>query len=92
MGKIDLKVSATSNPKSVAGSIAKNLQEGNDVSVVYIGAGAGNQAAKAMAIARSYVAANGMNLAYIPGFGEAFVDEGGEQKKKTTLVWAVVKM
>lgn len=60
---IELKVSAKSNPSSVAGSIAKNLQERKAVEIVSVGAGAVNQASKAIAIASGYVAPNGISLA-----------------------------
>lgn len=60
--RIELKVSSTSNPASVAGSIAKNLQEGKQVELVSIGAGAVNQASKAIATASGFVAPNGISL------------------------------
>lgn len=60
---IELKVSAKSNPSSVAGSIAKNLQERKVVEIISVGAGAVNQASKAIAIASGYVAPNGISLA-----------------------------
>lgn len=59
---VELKVSAKSNPASVAGSIAKNLQERKAVELVSVGAGAVNQATKAVAIASGYVAPNGITL------------------------------
>lgn len=60
---IELKVGAGSNPASVAGSIAKNVQERKKVELVAIGAGAVNQMNKAVAIASGYVAPNGISLA-----------------------------
>ena len=69
MGGVDfLKVSAWSNPKSVAGAIAGVLRERGSVDVQVIGAAALNQAVKAIAIARSYVAADGIDPICIPGF------------------------
>ena len=63
MAKVEqLKVSSTSNPSSVAGSIAKNLQEKKKVELTAIGAGAVNQMNKAVAIASGYVAPHGMTL------------------------------
>ena len=59
---VELKVSAKSNPSSVAGSIAKNLQERKQVEIVSVGAGAVNQASKAIAIASGYVAPNGITV------------------------------
>lgn len=60
---IELKVAADSNPSSVAGAIAKNIQERKRVELVGIGAGAINQMNKAVAIASGYVAPNGVALA-----------------------------
>ena len=51
-----LKVSAKSNPNSVAGALAGVLRERGCAEVQAIGAGALNQAVKAVAIARGFVA------------------------------------
>ena len=71
-----LKVSAWSNPKSVAGAIAGVLRERGHVDVQVIGAAALNQAVKAIAIARSYVSSEGIDPICIPGFQD--VEIGGE--------------
>ena len=71
-----LKVSAWSNPKSVAGAIAGVLRERGYVDVQVIGAAALNQAVKAIAISRSYVAAEGLDPICIPGFQD--IEIGGE--------------
>jgi stage V sporulation protein S len=63
-----LKVSAWSNPKAVAGAIAGVLRERGNVDVQVIGAAAVNQAIKAVAIARSYVSAEGLDPICIPAF------------------------
>jgi stage V sporulation protein S len=63
-----LKVSATSQPKAVAGAIAAILRGGKNVEVQVIGAGAVNQAVKSIAVARGYVAPNGIDLITIPAF------------------------
>jgi len=62
------RVSAGSNPQSVASSIAHALYETRAVKLRAVGAGAVNQAVKAMAIARGYVAPRGMDLTCTPGF------------------------
>ena len=49
-----LKVSAKSVPNSVAGAIAGVIRESGSVEVQAVGAGATNQAVKAIAIARGY--------------------------------------
>jgi stage V sporulation protein S len=73
-----LKVSAQSNPKSVAGALAAVLRDKGSAEVQAVGAGAVNQATKAVAIARGFVAPNGINLIAIPAFAEIIID--GEQR------------
>ncbi len=69
-----LKVSAQSNPKSVAGALAAILREHGTAEVQAVGAGAVNQAVKAIAIARGFVAPNGIDLVTIPAFTEIDID------------------
>ena len=76
--KIVLKVSSKSNPNSVAGAIAGGLQENKKVELQAIGAGAVNQSIKAIAIARSFVAAISVDLSCIPAFCTVMV--GHEEK------------
>lgn len=73
-----LKVSAQSNPKSVAGALAAVLREKGSAEVQAVGAGAVNQAIKAVAIARGFVAPNGIDLITIPAFAEITID--GEER------------
>jgi len=73
-----LKVSAKSNPKSVAGAIAAVIRNGGGVELQSMGAGAVNQAVKAIAIARGYLAPNGINLVMYPAFTKVEVD--GEER------------
>ncbi|MDD2420594.1 MAG: stage V sporulation protein S [Heliobacteriaceae bacterium] len=73
-----LKVSAQSNPKSVAGALAAILREKGRAEIQAVGAGAVNQAIKAIAIARGFVAPNGINLITIPAFVEIVID--GEER------------
>jgi stage V sporulation protein S len=63
-----LRVSAGSNPQSVASAIAHAIYENKSVKLRAVGAGAVNQAVKAMAIARGYVGPRGLNLTCTPGF------------------------
>lgn len=63
-----LRVSAGSNPQSVASAIAHSLYEKQSVKLRAVGAGAVNQAVKAMAIARGYVGPRGLDLTCKPGF------------------------
>lgn len=69
-----LKVSAKSQPKSVAGALAAVLRENFIAEIETIGAGAVNQAVKSIAIARGYVAPNGIDLIVIPAFSEVVID------------------
>jgi stage V sporulation protein S len=69
-----LKVSANSVPKSVAGALAAVLREKEVAEVQAVGAGAVNQAVKAIAITRGYVAPSGINLICTPGFAEINID------------------
>jgi len=63
-----LKVSAGSNPQSVASAIAYAIYEHHSCKLRAVGAGAVNQAVKAIAIARGYTAPRGLDLKCIPGF------------------------
>jgi stage V sporulation protein S len=63
-----LRVSAGSNPQSVASAIAHAIYEHHQVKLRAVGAGAVNQAVKAMAIARGYVGPRGLDLTCKPGF------------------------
>jgi stage V sporulation protein S len=63
-----LRVSAGSNPQSVASAIAHAVYEHKTVRLRAIGAGAINQAVKGIAIARGYVAPRGYDLVCKPGF------------------------
>jgi len=73
-----LKVSANSNPKSVAGALAAVVREKGSAELQAVGAGAVNQAIKAIAITRGFVAPNGINLVCIPAFSEVTID--GEER------------
>ena len=72
-----IKVSTNSNPNSVAGAIASILKTTNKVEIQAIGAGALNQAIKAIAVTRGYVAPLGKDLVCVPAFTEVEVDGEG---------------
>jgi stage V sporulation protein S len=63
-----LRVSNGSNPQSVASAIAHAIYDSRAVKLRAVGAGAVNQAVKAIAIARGYVAPRGLDLTCKPGF------------------------
>jgi stage V sporulation protein S len=73
-----LKVSAQSQPKAVAGALAAALRERTSAELQAVGAGAVNQAVKAIAITRGFVAPNGIDLIVIPAFSEIMID--GEER------------
>lgn len=79
-----LKVSARSSPNAVAGAIAGVVREHGCAEVHVIGAGALNQAVKAVAIARGYLAEQGLDLVCVPSFVTLEVD--GEQRTAISLV------
>jgi stage V sporulation protein S len=69
-----LKVSAHSNPNSVAGALAGVMRENAAAELQAIGAGAINQAVKAIAIARSYLRDGGIDLVCVPEFTDVEID------------------
>ena len=69
-----IKVAATSRSTAVAGAIAGVMREQGHVDVQAIGAGAVNQAVKAVAIARSYLELDGIDIICIPSFVEVMID------------------
>lgn len=71
-----LRVSAGSNPQSVASAIAHSIYETRECKVRAVGAGAVNQAVKAIAIARGYAAPRGLNLVCVPGFASIESHDG----------------
>ena len=79
-----LKVSSKSNPNSVAGALANLFREKDNVEIGVVGAGALNQAIKAIAIARGFVAPSGKNLTCIPSFSDINID--GEEKTAIKLL------
>lgn len=70
-----LKISTKSNPNSIAGAIAGVVKEEGTAELHAIGAGAVNQAMKAIAIARGFVAPAGIDLICVPAFTEVRIDE-----------------
>ncbi|HLS54063.1 MAG TPA: stage V sporulation protein S [Tissierellaceae bacterium] len=79
-----LKVSAKSIPNSVAGALAGVLREKGTAEIQAIGAGALNQAIKAVAIARGFVAPSGMDLICIPAFTDIQID--GDERTAIKLI------
>lgn len=81
-----LKVSSKSSPASVAGAIAGMIKDGVPVEMQAVGAGAVNQAIKAIAISRGFLSPIGIEIACIPSFADIIID--GEYR--TAIRFAVV--
>lgn len=79
-----LKVSSRSVPNSVAGAISGVIREKSAVEIQAVGAGAANQAIKAIAIARGYLAPIGIDLICIPAFANINID--GEERTAIKLI------
>ena len=79
-----LKVSAKSNPNSVAGALSGVVRENGCAEVQAIGAGALNQAVKAVAIARGFIAPSGVDLICIPAFAD--IDIEGDERTAIKLI------
>ena len=70
-----IKVSARSRTASVAGAIAGVIRETGRAEVQAIGAGAVNQAIKAIAIATGYMEEEKVEVVCVPSFVEVAIDE-----------------
>ena len=79
-----LKVSAKSNPNSVAGALAGVLREKGGAEIQAIAAGALNQAIKSIAIARGFVAPGGIDLVCVPAFTDIEIE--GEERTAIKLI------
>ena len=79
-----LKVSAKSNPNSVAGALAGVMREKGGAEIQAIGAGALNQAIKSVAIARGFVAPGGIDLVCVPAFTDIQIE--GEERTAIKLI------
>ncbi len=80
-----IKVSADSRTSAVAGAIAGVVREHHRAEVQAIGAGAVNQAVKAVAIARGYLQEDGLHIICIPEFASVEI----EGKERTALRFVV---
>jgi len=80
----ELKVSSRSNPNSVAGALVASLRESEKIKILAVGAGAVNQAVKAVAISRGFVAPLGKDLIMQPAFFDTEIND--EERTGITLV------
>lgn len=81
-----LKVSSKSSPASVAGAIAGMIKDGEHVEVQAVGAGAVNQAVKAIAIACSFLEPADIKIACVPAFADIVIE--GEYRTAIRFVVA----
>lgn len=79
-----LKVSSKSVPNSVAGAVAEVVREKGSAEIQAIGAGAINQAVKAIAISRGFLAPAEIDLVCIPAFADIEVE--GEKRTAIRLI------
>lgn len=79
-----IRVTAKSNPTSVAGYAAISLREHGRIELHAIGGGAVNQTVKAIAITRGYVAPAGVDLICIPAFDQTMI--GGESRVQMKFI------
>ena len=70
-----IKVSATSRTAAVAGAIAGIVREHRRAEVQAIGAGAVNQAMKALILATGYLRLDGIHVCCVPEFAEVTIEE-----------------
>ena len=79
-----IKVATNSRSTSVAGAIAGVVRDNGRAEVQAIGAGAVNQSVKAAAIARGYLALDGIDVVVVPAFTEVSID--GQERTAIRLV------
>ena len=70
-----IRVSSSSKPSKVAGALTSLLREHKSVQIQVIGAASLNQAMKAIAIARGYIAPGGYEIYCIPSFYDLTIDD-----------------
>ena len=84
-----LKVSSKSSPASVAGAIAGMVKDGVPVNIQCVGAGAVNQAIKAVAIARGFLIPTGFDISCAPVFSDILIN--GESRTAIRLSITFIK-
>jgi stage V sporulation protein S len=70
-----IKVSANSRTSAVAGAIAGVVREHKRAEVQAIGAGAVNQAVKALVLAIGYLKNDGLDMVCVPEFADVTIDD-----------------
>ena len=80
-----IKVSATSRTSAVAGASAGVMREHHRAEVQAIGAGAVNQAVKALVVATGYLKSDGIFVSCVPEFAEVMI----EDKVRTAIKFVI---
>lgn len=80
-----IKVSKNSSVSAVAGSIANIMRNQTSLNVQTVGAGALNQAVKAIAIARGYLTPSGIEIYMYPSFKEVNIEKANKTAIRLTL-------
>ena len=70
-----IKVSATSRTSAVAGAIAGIVRQHHRAEVQAIGAGAVNQAVKALIVATGYLRLDGIHVRCVPEFADVTIED-----------------
>ncbi|HMN12921.1 MAG TPA: stage V sporulation protein S [Bellilinea sp.] len=83
-----IKVKADSKTASVAGAIAGFMRSQGEVEIQAIGAGAVNQAVKALALARKYLEEENTFIAFVPQFVSVEINEA----ERTAIRFDVLKV
>ncbi|NLG50240.1 MAG: stage V sporulation protein S [Chloroflexi bacterium] len=78
-----LKVSSNSNPRQVAGAIASVIRDHGHAEIQAVGAGAVNQATKAVAIARGFLELDGLDVVLVPTFAKITI--AGQERTAVKL-------
>ncbi len=78
-----IRVASDSRPTAVAGAIAGIIRQRGHVDVQAIGAGAVNQAIKAIAIARVYLEPDGISVVCVPHFSQVAI--AGQERTAIAL-------
>ena len=85
-----MRAAAGTPNQQLAGAIAKVIGNGNQCEISAIGAGAVNQAVKALAIARRMVSTTGYDLVFTVGFATVNLSDVGGKEEVTAMVFRTI--
>lgn len=87
---VDFRAASKTDVGKLAGAITEVTRQGDDIVISAVGAGAVNQAVKAVAKARGYLAPTGVNIVIVPSFKNFDDDEVGEER--TAMVMEIRRL